>query len=120
MSQIVTNVGSPGAISGAGGGRTYAYNNLTTTPQQIVGANAFRQRITVHNPGTVDALVAPTSVQNTGSDVVLTPGPSSRGGCFLVYANGGTLVIDGECQKSYQALSVSGSGNPLTVVDSNV
>ncbi len=120
MSRIATIVGSPGTVSAASGGRTYSFNNLSTTPQQIVGANPARQRITVHNPGTVDAFVAPAQVQNGGSDSTLTPSPSALGGCYRVYANGGTLVIEGECQKAWQAFSVSGSNNPLTVTDSNV
>ncbi len=120
MSQIITSVGSPGTVSSASGGRTYAYNNISTVPEQIIGANPQRQKITIHNPGTVDIFVAPVYVISNGSDTALTPSPTSLGGCFRVYANGGTLVIDGECQKPYQAFSASGTNNPLTVVDSSI
>lgn len=120
MTTITTSVGSPGSISSASGGRTYSFNNISTAPIQIVGANPSRQKITVHNPGTIDVFVAPVFVQNGGSDAALTPSPSTLGGCLLVYANGGTLIIDGECQKPYQAFSRTSSAQPLTVIDSNI
>lgn len=120
MTTIVTYVGSPGTIGAAGGGRVYAFNALTTAPQQIVGSNPARQKITVYNPGAVDVYIAPTLVQNTGADVPLTPSVSALGGCFIVYKNGGCISISGECQKPWQAFSASGTANPLTVIDSNV
>lgn len=120
MSRITTSVGSPGTVGSASGGRTYAFNNLSTTPQQVLGQNPLRQQITVHNPGAVDAFFAPATVQNTGSDVALVPSPSALGGCYRVYANGGTLVIEGECQKPWQAFSASSTNNPLTVTESSI
>lgn len=117
---IITGVGSPGTVSYASGGYTYAINNLGTSPQAVLGINPARRRITVHNPGTVDAFFAPAFVQNTGSDVALVPSPSALGGCYRIYANGGSLVIEGECQKAWQAFSATGSNNPLTVEVSNV
>lgn len=112
---IETSVGSPGTVSGASGGFTYALNNISTTPAVVIGIDAARVSITFHNPGDVDILVAQQYVQNTGSDVLLVPSPSARGGCYLVFANGGTLRVTGECQKAWQAFSVSGSGKPLTI-----
>ena len=120
MATITTNVGSPGTVSSASGGRTYAFNNISTSPAQVIGANPARQSITVHNPGAVDIFFAPTVVQNGGSDTTLSPSPSALGGCYRVYSNGGTLVITGECQKPWQAFALSGTTNPLTVTDSNV
>lgn len=120
MTTITTSVGSPGTVGSASGGRVYAFNNLTTAPQQVVGANPQRQNITFHNPGTIDAFVAPVSVIVNGSDSPLSPTPSALGGCFRIYANGGTLTITGECQKAWQAFSASASGNALTVMDSSV
>ena len=75
-----------------------------------------------HNPGTNDVFIAPAYVQNTGSNVALSPSNAVLGGCFRVYGNGGTLVIEGECQGAWQAFAVTGAGtaNPLTVMDSNV
>jgi hypothetical protein len=120
MTTITTGVGSPGTINIASGGRTYAYNNISTTPQQVIGANPARQSVTFHNPGTVDIFIAPSYIQNTGSDVALTPSNAALGGCYRVYANGGTTVLTGEVQKPYQAFALSGSTNPLTVTGSNV
>lgn len=120
MTQLTASVGSPGTVSAASGDRTYAYNNLTTTPQQVVGANPQRQSITFHNPGTEDVFVAPLYVQTTGSDVQLNPTTGALGGCWRVYANGGTLVLTGEVQKPYQAFAAANTGNPLTVMDSNI
>lgn len=120
MTRIATGVGSPGTVSSASGGRVYAFNNISTVPQQIVGLNAQRQSITVHNPGAVDVFVAPISVIVNGSDSPLTPTTSLLGGCFRIYANGGERTFTGEVQKPWQAFSLSGSSNPLTVMDSNV
>lgn len=120
MTTIVTGVGSPGTASGASGGRTYAFNNISATPQQVIGGNPARQKVTFYNPGLIDIYVAQTVVQNTGTDIPLVPSPSAPGGCFIVYSNGGCMAIEGECQKPWQAFSASGSGNPLTVIDSNV
>lgn len=121
MATITTSTGSPGTVSGASGGRTYSFNAINTTPQQVLAGNPSRQKATFHNPGSVDIFIAPVNVLNTaGSDTALTPSPSALGGCIRVYGNGGTLVLDGECQKAYQAFSASGSGLPLTVIESNV
>jgi hypothetical protein len=120
MSTITTSVGSPGTISAASGGRTYAFNNISTAPQQIIGSNPGRQSIMIHNPGTVDIFIAPASVIVNGSDSALTPSTAALGGCIRVFANGGTLILTGEIQKAYQAFAASGTTNPLTVIDSSV
>lgn len=120
MTTITTNVGSPGTISFAGGGRTYAINNISTTPIQVIGDNPARQSIVFHNPGAVDIFIAPVYSIVNGSDALLTPSTGALGGCYRVYANGGTLTITGECQKAWQGFSASGSNNPLTVTASNV
>jgi hypothetical protein len=81
--------------------------------------------ITFDNPGTVDIIVFPVNVQalnsiGTISNQPLTPTTAALGGGYRIYANGGFRTFSGECQGSWQALSVSASGNPLTVTDSNV
>ena len=119
MATITTNVGSPGTISRASGGRTLAFNAITTTPVQVLGANPQRQSITVHNPGTNTIYFAPMFVQNTGSDVALTPTTAALGGCILV-GPGLTQILTGEVQKPYQAFANAGSTNPLTIIDSNI
>lgn len=119
MTTITTSVGSPGTIGSASGGRVYAFNNISTTPQQIVGAFPQRQNISVHNPGTVTIYVAPKYVQNTGSDVVLVPSNAALGGCYAILPYS-TVIISGECQKPWQAFAASGTTNPLTVSDSTI
>lgn len=130
MSITVTGVGSSGTVSGASGGKQYGYNNIAENALVVVAqANTQRRSILFHNPGSYDILVAPSVIQNTlgtapttPSNVAFSPSNAAPGGCFRVYANGGTLTIDGECQGAYQAFSATGSGssNPLTVVESNV
>lgn len=102
----------------AGGGRIYDFNAISTAPQVVVAINNGRTRITFHNPGTVDLFVAPTVVQNGGSDSPLVPTTSLLGGCLRIYGNGGTTVVEGSsAQRSWQAFAVSGTTNPLTVLD---
>ena len=117
---IFTGVGSPGTVSAASGGFALAFNNISTTPQQVLGFNPTRRRMVFHNPGTVDIFICPLYVDNTGSDVVLSPTTTTYGGCFRLYANGGTLELTGEVQKPWQALAISGTTNPLTILVSNV
>ncbi len=120
MGIIQTNPGSPMTIGGGSGQKIYAYNSMTNTPIQVAGANTSRQQITFHNPGAVDIFVAPVVVQTTGSDAALSPTTSALGGCFRVYANGGSLTITGECQKAWQAFAASAGTYPLTVMESNI
>lgn len=119
MGIIQTNPGSPLTIAGGSGQKIAAYNAITTTPAQVAAANPSRQSITFHNPGTVDIFIAPAFIQTSGSDVAFSPTTSAYGGCFRVYANGGSLTITGECQKAWNAFAASGSTNPLTVMESN-
>jgi len=123
MGIISTGPGSPLAFASASGGKVFAYNNISESSASVVAsANTQRQKIMFHNPGPNDIFVAPSYVQTTGSNVALAPSNAALGGCFRVYGNGGTLVIEGECQGAYQAFAVTGAGatNPLTVMDSNI
>jgi hypothetical protein len=115
-----SGVGSPGSVGPTSGGKVYAYNNLTTTPAIVAPSNPARLQINFHNPGSVDVFVAPQNVVNSGSNVALSPTTSALGGCYRVFANGGDRTIVGECQGQWQAFALSGTGNPLTVTDSNV
>lgn len=122
MGLISTGPGSPLAFSSASGGKVYAYNTIAEASLTTVApANVSRQKVTFHNPGVNDVYIAPVNVTNTGSNVALTPSNAALGGCFIVYANGGTLSIEGECQGAWQAFSKTGAGsaNALTVMDSN-
>lgn len=119
MGVIQTGPGSPLTIGGGSGQKIYAYNALNTTPAQVAAANPSRQSITFHNPGDVDIFIAPAFIQTSGSDVAFAPTTSATGGCFRVFANGGSLTISGECQKAWKAFTASGTGKPLTVMESN-
>jgi len=120
MTAILGGVGAALVFSSASGGKVYAFNNISTTPQEVAAGNPSRTKITFHNPGTVDIFIAPTTVLVSGASTTLTPSTSALGGCFRVFANGGTLTIEGECQKAWQAFSASSSALPLTVMDSNL
>lgn len=123
MGLISTGPGSPLAFSAASGGKVFAFNAIAEGSTTVVAsANSSRQKILFHNPGGSDIFIAPAFTQGTGSNVALTPSNAALGGCFRVYGNGGTLVIEGECQGAWQAFAITGAGssNPLTVMDSNV
>lgn len=120
---IISGVGSSGTVSSASGGKVYAFNNINeTTNTTVAPANPARQVIEFHNPGPNDMYVSPLLQQTSGSNASLAPSNAALGGARLVYGNGGTLRITGECQGAWQALSKTGAGttNPLTVMDSNI
>ncbi len=126
---ILGGVGASQVFSSASGGKVYGYNNINETTARVVApANPSRVKISFHNPGTNDVYIAPSNVQNVlgtsptnPSDVALVLSNAALGGSRIVYGNGGTLDITGECQGAWQALAKTGSGttNPLTVMDSN-
>jgi hypothetical protein len=96
------------------GGKVWPFNNISTSPQQVVAANPPRATITFVNPGTVTIYVAQT-VDAQGN--ALVPSLSALGGCFPVGA-GLSLQLSGEVQMAWQALAASGTTNPLTVMES--
>jgi hypothetical protein len=95
-----------------------AVNNLGTSPVSVIGANAARQQITFHNPGSVDIFVFPTTVLSGGASATLTPSLGSLGGGFRIFANGGdrTISAPAACQ-AWQAIAASSSNNPLTIME---
>src|SRR5216683_342924 len=101
---IFRGVGSSGSVGPTSGGKTTPINNVSTVNAQVIGQNVNRTRITFHNPGLQDILVAMvTSV--TGAP--LAPTFASRGGSFLVFANGGEKSFEGECQLAWNAVAAS-------------
>jgi len=96
-----------------------AVNNIGTSPGTII-AQGPRNSITFHNPGSVDIVVFPLTVlQNVpgGSSVALVPSTAVLGGGFRIFANGGDRTVEGQAaSQGWQALSISGSGNPLTIM----
>jgi hypothetical protein len=115
-------VGGAQVFSSASGGKTYVYNNIGITPQQVAPGSPSRQKITFHNPGAVDLFIASAVAVDpaTGKNVPLSPSNASLGGCWRLFSNGGTLELSGECQVAWQAFAVSGTANPLTIMDTNV
>lgn len=118
--------GAPNAVGPTSGGKTYAFNNLGTSPQTVLQPNAFRTSVTFHNPGPNPVFVYTLQVQNssnsaptTPTDTNLVPSTSALGGCWAVLQNGGQITFTGECQKGWGAFSALGSNNPLTVSESN-
>ena len=111
-------ISSTGAqtVGPASGGKVTAFNSINTTPAQVIAGNPSRVSITFHAPGSIDILVAPTRDAN---NAVLTPSTVNLGGCFRIFA-GGDRAFSGECQQAWQAFSISGSSQPLTVMESNV
>lgn len=117
---IFAGVGAASTFSSASGGKVYGFNNISTAPAVVAPVNTARQKITFHNPSDVDIYIGPSLIQTTGSSVAFVPAVGTVGGCFLVFANGGTLEITGECQGAWQAFSATGNTKPLTVLDTNV
>lgn len=113
--------GGPQANASASGGKINVFNGITTAPQAVVLANPQRRQIIFHNPGDIDLYIGPALALNAaGQNVAFVPALGSLGGCFLVFGNGGSLTITGECQGGWQAFAKSGTTNPLTVMDSNI
>lgn len=113
-------VGGPQTNSSASGGKVNVFNSISTAPVLVILANPQRRSVIFHNPGDVDIMIGPQYVLDAnGSNVLLVPTTLLLGGCFRVFANGGSLTLTGECQGAWQAFSVSGSGKPLTIMDSN-
>ena len=119
---IFGGLGGPQVYSSANGGKVYAFNSLSILVT-VAPANPSRQKIRFHNPGANDMLIAPVLAYATvtaNAPTTLTPTTTNKGGCFLVFANGGTLDINGECQGAWQALSADGVAGKLTIMDSNI
>lgn len=118
---IFQGVGAPGTVGPASGGKIYLFNSLTTLVQ-VAPANQYRTQILFHNPGAVDIFVGPllAYASLSASPTTLTPTTTNYAGCFRLFANGGTLILTGECQGGWQALTSDGTTGKLTVMDSNL
>lgn len=114
-------VGGSAVFSSASGGKIYAFNTIgNAVVLEVAPANPSRRKITFHNPSDVDIFVAPLYKQNDGTSALLNPNSAALGGCFLVFANGATLEISGECQGAWQAFARTGTLKPFTVMDTNL
>lgn len=116
---LIAVVGSPQTVSGANGGKVYAFNNITALTT-VIAVNVARTTLTFHNPGTDTIYVAPLLAMSGGSSVSLTPSLSNLGGTFAVFP-GAFMVITGECQGAWQCVpGAVATTHPLTVMESNV
>lgn len=116
MGLIVGGPGQPLTVSSASGGKVTAVNNLGTAPLSVIGANPARQKITFHNPGTVNLYVF-CRVDVNGN--LQTCSLASLGGSYVIFP-GAVFELTGECQRSYSAFAASGVNNPLTITESNL
>lgn len=117
---IISGVGSPASVGPTSGGKLYAWNTLdAVTGIEVAPANQNRRSVTFHNPGTNDVIVYPQYKVNSGSDETNAVTTSALGGGFRIYGNGGEKTFTGEIQGAWYAIAITGTGNPLTVMDSN-
>lgn len=118
MGIIQTSPGSPLTTSSASGGKVWAFNNIgNAAPVQVLAGNPARQTITFHNPGAQDIFVFPQTDANGNA---IAASNAALGGTFRIYANGGALIITGECQQAWSAFAASATNNPFTAMESNV
>src|SRR5215471_17146874 len=93
-----------------------AVNTLTTSPIPVITANPTRGGITFHNPGQNSVVVFPTFVlAQVPVNVPLKPSLTALGGGFLLPFGATLFIGPPAAQLAWQALSLNGSGNPLTI-----
>jgi len=100
-----------------------AVNTLTTSPIPVITANPTRGGITFHNPGQNSVVVFPTFVlaqvpvagRVVPQNVPLKPSLTALGGGFLLPFGATLFIGPPAAQLAWQALSLNGSGNPLTI-----
>lgn len=121
---VIAIAGGASVFSSASGGKVYALTIAASGGSDVAPENPSRQRITFHNPGSNRILVGPKKkvglFSQTQSDNLFSWVAGSEGGAFIVYADGGTLEITGECQGAWHAIAETGETNPFTVMDSNI
>ena len=90
-------------------GGTYGFS-LGTGSTQILAANAQAQKVTFHNPGTVNVFVCQATDANGNA---LTPG--ARPGNWEIFPGGLFIFTGNGAGSAWLASAASGSGNPFTV-----
>lgn len=84
--------------------------SLGTAPTVLLNANTQVQKVTFHNPGTIDILVCQATDAN-GNALV----PGANGGSWRIFP-GGLLIFTGNgAGAGWLGVAASESGNPLTV-----
>jgi hypothetical protein len=114
MGQIFWGVGASGSIGPTNGGKVSAAVP-TGTPGQVLAANAARQSVTFHNPGSTNVFVYPLLNATGGAN---SPSNAVPAGAFQIFP-GGLLAISGECQGAWGAFGASAT-NYLTIMESNL
>lgn len=119
---IISLVGGSSTFTGATGGKVYPNRVTSTVAAAVIPANASRRRLTFHNPGTIDLYVFPVKLMDFNGNLATSykPSPTSLEGSFLVVANGGTLIVEGECQFEWWAFLATDGQGAITIMDSNV
>lgn len=121
-------IGPTYIIGPTNGGKTMAYNAITSTSNTLVAPiNPKRNSITFINPGSQTLYISMTrqvTFSGSGSDPAyvggtLTPTTAALGGTTPLLP-GALWTVAGECGGAWQALAAANSNNPLTVIDSNV
>jgi hypothetical protein len=102
------------AAATATGGHANAIT-LGTTAGPIIGTNGGRQNIVFMNPGSSTVYVGPAL---TATGTPFSPSLANPAGTFMI-VSGGALSLSGEVQCAWQGFSAT-SGNPLTVLESNI
>jgi hypothetical protein len=96
-------------------GLTTAVNGISSVAgAQVLAADSRRSKIMIHNPGAVDVLVYQAKDINNAA---LAPTFAAPGGGFVVFANGGSLTLEGVviCQTAFGAIAKSATG-ALTIL----
>jgi hypothetical protein len=94
----------------------WPFNNITTTPQQIMDISPPRASISFINPGVETVFIAST-IDSQGRPLI--PSLTALGGCIPILP-GGFIQLVGEVQNAWQAFAATDDPNPLTVIESNV
>lgn len=87
--------------------------SLDTASAQVLAADAQRQKVTFHNPGTVDLFVCQATDANGGA---LTAGANP--GSWRIYPGGLMTFTGNGVAGAWLGAAASGSGNPLSIATS--
>lgn len=113
---LVVTFNQQNAATQVRSGLTTAVNNIGSgAGSQVLARDSQRNKITFINPGDVDILVYQTVDVN---GVTLAPTFAAPGGGMLVFANGGSVILEGVaiCQTPFGAIARSGSNKSLTII----
>lgn len=99
------------------GGNSLGFNNLSTTPAQVVAPDQQRKSITFHNPNQNSSVVIAVYLILDANGNPVAVSPASPGGSWTIVP-GGLFTFTGDIQGAWGAFSYTGSGNGLTLLSS--